>query len=246
MKLNTNARNLQKTVETMVKTFKKERINMGKELHAELMSHINEIKRNADITIKGFRTDRELSSKELKRELKTNAKNLQKNVDTMIKTFQKERISMGKDLHAELMSYIGGIKMEVGDLLETVDKEMAGMYKEWLRVARIKTQSKGLTVEPKEFIKEILPPEVKEEILAVKEEAKNETPEDKGEKMEPPSQKETLENPILFIVSQHGEGITLPNIGEEMGKEWRGLIRHVKTLLNEGKLIRDDNRYLMA
>ena len=42
------------------------------------------------------------------------------------------------------------------------------------------------------------------------------------------------------------EGISLPDIGEALGVEWRRLIQPVKALLDEGRIEKVESRYYPA
>jgi hypothetical protein len=63
---------------------------------------------------------------------------------------------------------------------------------------------------------------------------------------QPPANGDLRERLLREIRRVGGDGITLPELGEALGSEWRRLILPVKALLDEGRIEKVESRYYPA
>lgn len=54
------------------------------------------------------------------------------------------------------------------------------------------------------------------------------------------------EHDIVSVIEQHPEGVTLPEIGNELGADWRGLVNWSRRLVIEGKAEKLDELFYPA
>jgi len=212
-----------------VADFGTERKKMSDELRKDLKEAVGAIRVDTRGKLREFGAARAEMSKEMAKELKEYTAGIRKDVTDLrseakgtVKGFADERKKMGSELRKELGEYKSGIKKDVGDLVsnfstarvETV-KELRGMHEEWQKMVAA-PRTAGVEGEAK------VEGEVVEEILPIEEE---------------------LKDTALETINASPDGISLAEIGEKMGVEWRRLIRPTKELLYERKVRKEDVNY---
>jgi len=213
----------------MLTDFSVERKKMGNELRSDLKEAVGAIRVDTRGKLMEFGDARAEMSKEMAKELKEYTAGIRKDVTELrseakgtVKGFADERKKMGSELRKELGEYKSGIKKDVGDLVsdfsaarvETV-KELRGMHEEWQKMVAA-PRTAGVEAEAK------VEEEVVEEILPIEEE---------------------LKATALETINASPDGISLAEIGEKMGVEWRRLIRPTQELLYGGKVRKEDVNY---
>jgi uncharacterized protein YicC (UPF0701 family) len=213
----------------ILKDFNTEREKMGDELRSDLKEAVGTLREDTRGKLMEFGDARAEMSKEMAKELKEYTAGIRKDVTDLrseakgtVKGFADERNKMGSELRKEFGEYKSGIKKDVDDLVsdfsaareETV-KELRGMHEEWQKMVAA-PRTAGVEGEAK------VEEEVVEETLPIEEE---------------------LKATALERINASPDGISLAKIGEEMGVDWRRLIRPTKELLHEGKVRKEDVNY---
>ena len=202
---------------------------------------IGELVSNVHKTLKGFQKDHKEMSDTLKENLgKGEANRLETFKDMMgniqkdikgIEAYVKNKLKEFSDAHAEmsealkkdLAKYVAGIVSGTKKLLGGFKDESKKMAANWQALTA--TMAKKSGVKPRVGAKVKVRP-VKE---AIEEEKLGKE-----------------EKEILSILEDYPEGATLTEIADEMGVHFASLIRPMGRLVDEDKVEKRDNRYLLA
>lgn len=230
--------NLTKEVSSMIKRFQKEHKEMADELK--------------DSLAKG-ETDRLKAFKPMMNEIQKGIKGIEAYVKNRLKEFSDAHADMSEKLKKELAKYVNDMvkatkklmgdiqarqkerNTEVADLLEAFNTEREKMAANWQSLTATMTKKRGgkpVKVEAGGGAKTVK--EVVEKKKGKKKAAKEEVKE------------EGTTGEILSILEDYPDGATLSEIADEMDVHFASLIRPMGELVDDGKVEKVDNRYLLT
>jgi len=177
------------------------------------------------------------------KDFKTMIGNIRKDIKA-IETYVKSKLKEFSDAHAEmseqqkkdLAKYVAGIVADTKKVLENFKDEREKMAANWQSLTATMTKKRGgkpVKVEAAGGVKTV------EEVLKKKKKGKK-----KAAKEEVKEEGTTGE--ILSILEDYPDGATLTEIADEMDVHFASLIRPMGELVDDGKVEKVDNRYLLT
>ena len=248
-------------VHRTLKGFSTDRKKMANEQAKALKNFVNELSNNVGNMIEGIQKEHKEMADKLKADLakgegerlkdfKTMMADIQKAIKE-IETYVKNKLKEFSDAHADmsaelkkdLAEYVAGIVSETKRLLKDYEDESKKMAANWQALAAKMAKKKGIKpmaeaevkVRPvKEAIEELKKEEVpvEEVVEEVVKEAKEEV-----------APEISLEEKVLEFIKRHPEGVRVGNMEEPLGVTKLRLGKIAKSLLNEGKVRKEDNLY---
>lgn len=231
---------IDKEVSAMIERFQKEHKVMADELRENLEKgeadrlktfndmmgnihqDINQIETYVANKLKEFSDAHVGMSEELKKMLANYVADMVKATKKLMGDIQKRQ----KERTAE----VADLNVEVADLLETFKTEREKMAANWQALTAKMAKKRGIKPEVEVEVK-VRP--VEEAVEEVVEEAKEE---------EVPTEI-SLEERVLEFIERHPEGVRVGDMEEPLGVTRLRLGRIAKSLLNEGKVRKEDNLY---
>jgi len=226
--------NLSKSVGDMLKSFQKNHKQMSDAQAKSLADFVKGLANDVGSMLGGFQKDRGKMSKELKDKLAKEVKEIETYVKKRLKDFSNAHAEMSEALKKSLAKYVGEIVSGVKKLLGDYGSDMKKAKDDWKSMSATLAKKRGgkpVKVEAGggvKIVEEVLKKKAKKK--AAKEEVEEEGP--AGE--------------ILSILEDYPDGATLTEIADEMGVHFASIIKPMGELVDEGKVEKVDNRYLLA
>lgn len=206
-----------------------ERLKDFKTMMADIQKAVKEIETYVKNKLKEFSDAHADMSEELKKELA-------KYVNDLVNT-TKELMGNNKKLMGNIQARQKERNAEVADLLEAFKTEREKMAANW-QALTANWQALTAKMAKKRGIK----PEVEVEVkVRPVEEVVEEVVEEAKEEEVPPEI--SLEERVLDFIERHPEGVRVGNMEEPLGVTKLRLGKIAKSLLNEGKVRKEDNLY---
>ncbi len=199
-----------------------ERLKDFKTMMADIQKAVKEIETYVKNKLKEFSDTHADMSEELKKELA-------KYVNDLVNT-TKKLMANNKKLMGNIQARQKERNAEVADLLEAFKTEREKMAANWQALTAKMAKKRGIKPEVEVEVK-VRP--VEEAVEEVVEEAKEE---------EVPTEI-SLEERVLEFIERHPEGVRVGDMEEPLGVTRLRLGRIAKSLLNEGKVRKEDNLY---
>jgi len=211
-----------------------ERLKDFKTMMADIQKAVKEIETYVKNKLKEFSDTHADMSEELKKELA-------KYVNDLVNT-TKELMANNKKLMGNIQARQKERNAEVADLLEAFKTEREKMAANWQALTAKMAKKRGIKPEVEVEVK-VRP--VEEAVEEVVEEAKEEVVEEVVEeaKEEEVPTEISLEERVLEFIERHPEGVRVGDMEEPLGVTRLRLGRIAKSLLNEGKVRKEDNLY---
>lgn len=238
---------LSKNVSNMINRIRKEHKEMADKLKADLAKGEAVLAKGEADRLKAFRTMMAGIQEQIK-EIETYVKN-------KLKEFSDTHADMSEELKKELATYVDDIVnatkklmadiqaqqkkrkeevadllAEANDLLKSFKTEREKMEANWRALTAKMAQRRGFKPEVEAGVK-VRP--VKEAIEEAVEEVKEEEA----------SLEISLEERVLEVIKSHPEGVSVGDMEEPLGVSRLRLGKIAKTLLNEGKVRKEENLY---
>ncbi len=176
-------------------------------------------------------------------DIKNELHDLLSTVKLNLAQFNDERVNLAHEEMSERVEYIYQMKKDISTMLGNLRSESQKVADEWKNIARIIDQKRKKS--EKEHIKIIS--EEEPEIKAPKPAPEMEKQEIVSKMYASKTASENDNDPsdkILAIIAQHAdEGIKLAEIGKIVNKKWQSLIPFTKTLMEQGKIKKEDTVY---
>jgi len=199
-----------------------ERLKDFKNMMADIQKAVKEIKTYVKNKLKEFSDAHADMSEELKKELA-------KYVNDLVNT-TKELMGNNKKLMGNIQARQKERNAEVADLLEAFKTEREKMAANWQALTAKMAKKRGIK------------PEVEVEVkVRPVEEAVEEVVEEVEAEEVPPEI--SLEDRVLEFIERHPEGVRVGNMEDPLGVTKLRLGKIAKSLLNEGKVRKEDNLY---
>ena len=217
-----------------------ERLKDFKTMMADIQKAVKEIETYVKNKLKEFSDTHADMSEELKKELA-------KYVNDLVNT-TKELMGNNKKLMGNIQARQKERNAEVADLLEAFKNEREKMAANWQALATKMAKKRGIKPEVEQALtakmakKRGIKPEVEVEVkVRPVEEAVEEVVEEAKEEEVPTEI--SLEERVLEFIERHPEGVRVGDMEEPLGVTRLRLGRIAKSLLNEGKVRKEDNLY---
>lgn len=136
---------------------------------------------------------------------------------TLKKTLADNEAKRVKETQAEIKKRVADVRALLDDFWE----ERGKLASAWQNLVSLMEKTRAG--------KKVRPAVVKEEV-----------------KEEKPKEEETLREQVSTVIEKHPEGIKLSEIGEALGRDWRGLIPITKELIDENEIRKEENLYYPA
>mgnify|MGYP006294044829 CR=1 FL=1 len=176
-------------------------------------------------------------------EMKNELNELLANVKSNLREYNDQRLNLAHEGMSERVNYIYQMKNDISEILGNLRKESQKVAEEWKNIAKIMEQKRNISA-PEQY------PSASEKKIRF--ETSEQAPEPKKLKTEPSKKKPILQpengndlhDEILAVINQHAsKGIKLAEIGKIVNKKWQSLIPFTKTLLEQGKIKKEDTVY---
>lgn len=176
-------------------------------------------------------------------DMKNELNDLLTNVKSNLAKYNDERVHSAHEEMKERVDYIFKMKTDISSMLGNLRTESQKVAEEWKNIAKLMEQKRNKS--EMEHLKTISEEETK---IAASEPTPEPVNQNKIQEKEEltflPDDSNDMHNEILAIIKQHGEqGIKLAEIGKIMDKKWQSLVPFAKTLLEQGKIKKEDTVY---
>lgn len=213
-------------------------------LLADLSKTREDRSENVSGMLLGFSQERQEIGKRLKKQLQDEIRRLQdetrqrsEDVTTMLLGLSQERQEMGRELRSRLQDETRRRGEDVSTMLLGFSQELKKIREDQVETAAA-WQELVVAMQAKREVK--LPVE---EVRPVEEVAALPVEEAPPQEVKAVEEEDSLEDQVLKVISQHPEGIKLFDIGDHLSKDWRTFISAAKTLVEEGRVRKEDILY---
>jgi hypothetical protein len=235
----------------LTKDFQASRKDTGAQLRSDLArdkahreSEAKGILREAQRLTTGFRTSRKKASSQLRKDLSAGAADRRlevretlRDAQQLIRGFQTSRKGMGSDLRKELSQSNSSTKSEVRGLLRDAQELVKDFGKAQAEVkADIKEaaatwQDLASTMQAKKAGVKVSPKKEKVEVPVM------------GEEVKVAEEVTDLEAKLLAFIERHPSGVALLEAGKDLGVATIALGRSSRSLVEKGKIRKEDRLY---
>ena len=242
------------TISQMLSDFHKSHAEMSADLRAELA------KVKPELTA---------AEKERFQQAQAEIREREEMISQMLSDFHKFHAEMSGDLRAELAKVKpeltaaekerfeqtqGEIKERVtliSQMLNEFKEEREGIAAEWNKLCEVMAQRRTFGVErvrqhEKEVRKEAKEAERRAKTEAEEAERKAKAEAEEAERRAKEQMFRTTKNQIYGVIANNPGGIKLTDIGEAVGEKWQKLNPYVRELIDEGKIEKTDNLYILV
>lgn len=206
-------------------------------LLADLSKTREDRSENVSGMLLGFSQERQEIGKRLKRQLQDETRQRSEDVTTMLLGLSQERQEMGRELRSRLQDETRRRGEDVSTMLLGFSQELKKIREDQVETAAA-WQELVVAMQAKREVK--LPVE---EVRPVEEVAALPVEEAPPQEVKAVEEEDSLEDQVLKVISQHPEGIKLFDIGDHLSKDWRTFISAAKTLVEEGRVRKEDILY---